>query len=172
MLDACSPAPLEDPCAGGTALDETLRAIGEIGERAYVGIAVDGGDELAPRFAIGAVPFARFSAHAARADVADIAYALDGFEPADYLLMSDADDFLRTSDADDFLRAGDPIDADTVGGFTAEELLATGGGGDGLAFSDDATVWNILFGPAPATDADLLQLAHALDDIERQVTQK
>ncbi len=38
--------------------------------------------------------------------------------------------------------------------------------------TDDATVWNILFGPAPATDADLLQLAHALDDIERQVTQK
>ncbi len=27
-----------------------------------------------------------------------------------------------------------------------------------------------LFGPAPATDNDLLQLARALDDIERQVT--
>jgi len=27
-----------------------------------------------------------------------------------------------------------------------------------------------LFGPPPATDDDLLQLARALDDIERQVT--
>jgi hypothetical protein len=27
-----------------------------------------------------------------------------------------------------------------------------------------------LFGPPPATDLDLLQLARALDDIERQVT--
>ncbi|MGB9222878.1 MAG: hypothetical protein WCB80_06100, partial [Mycobacterium sp.] len=27
-----------------------------------------------------------------------------------------------------------------------------------------------LFGPPPATDADLLQLARVLDDIERQVT--
>lgn len=30
--------------------------------------------------------------------------------------------------------------------------------------------WHILFGPPPATDADLVQLTHALDEIERQVT--
>ncbi len=35
---------------------------------------------------------------------------------------------------------------------------------------DANTVAHILFGPVPATDADLLHLAHALDDIERQVT--
>ena len=35
---------------------------------------------------------------------------------------------------------------------------------------DPNTVAHILFGPVPATDADLLQLAHTLDDIERQVT--
>jgi hypothetical protein len=29
---------------------------------------------------------------------------------------------------------------------------------------------HILFGPPPATDTDLIQLARALDDIERQVT--
>jgi hypothetical protein len=31
------------------------------------------------------------------------------------------------------------------------------------------TLWHIIFGPPPATDADLVQLTHALDDIERQV---
>ena len=31
-------------------------------------------------------------------------------------------------------------------------------------------VHHILFGPPPSTDSDLLHLAHALDDIERQVT--
>ncbi|BBZ78124.1 putative membrane protein [Mycolicibacterium anyangense] len=35
---------------------------------------------------------------------------------------------------------------------------------------DANAVAHILFGPVPATDADLLHLAHALDDIERQVT--
>jgi hypothetical protein len=30
-------------------------------------------------------------------------------------------------------------------------------------------VQHTLFGPAPSTDDDLLHLAHALDDIERQV---
>jgi hypothetical protein len=36
--------------------------------------------------------------------------------------------------------------------------------------SDPESLWHILFGPPPATDADLIQLTHALDDIERQVT--
>ncbi|HTY26841.1 MAG TPA: DUF4350 domain-containing protein [Mycobacterium sp.] len=35
---------------------------------------------------------------------------------------------------------------------------------------DQNTLHHILFGPPPSTDADLLHLAHALDDIERQVT--
>jgi hypothetical protein len=35
---------------------------------------------------------------------------------------------------------------------------------------DANTVHHVLFGPPPSTDADLLHLAHALDDIERQVT--
>jgi hypothetical protein len=29
----------------------------------------------------------------------------------------------------------------------------------------------VLFGPAPGTDAELLELAHQLDDLERQVAQ-
>ena len=37
--------------------------------------------------------------------------------------------------------------------------------------SHPESLWHILFGPSPATDADLVQLAHALDDIERQVAQ-
>jgi hypothetical protein len=32
-------------------------------------------------------------------------------------------------------------------------------------------VGHTLFGPSPATDADLVQLARSLDDIERQVAQ-
>jgi Domain of unknown function (DUF4350) len=36
---------------------------------------------------------------------------------------------------------------------------------------DPHMVGHILFGPPPATDADLVNLAHALDDIERQVAQ-
>jgi hypothetical protein len=36
---------------------------------------------------------------------------------------------------------------------------------------DEAAAHRILFGPAPATDSDLLGLAQALDDIERQVSQ-
>lgn len=36
--------------------------------------------------------------------------------------------------------------------------------------SDPESLRHILFGPAPATDADLIQLTRALDDIERQVT--
>jgi len=36
--------------------------------------------------------------------------------------------------------------------------------------ADPATVRHRLFGPPPATDADLVHLARALDDIERQVT--
>ncbi|MCX2933137.1 DUF4350 domain-containing protein [Mycobacterium sp. CVI_P3] len=35
---------------------------------------------------------------------------------------------------------------------------------------DPNTVRHVLFGPPPSTDSDLLHLAHALDDIERQVT--
>jgi hypothetical protein len=35
---------------------------------------------------------------------------------------------------------------------------------------DASTVHHLLFGPAPSTDSDLLHLAQALDDIERQVT--
>lgn len=35
---------------------------------------------------------------------------------------------------------------------------------------DPNTVHHILYGPPPSTDADLLHLSHALDDIERQVT--
>lgn len=35
--------------------------------------------------------------------------------------------------------------------------------------ADDQTVHRVLFGPPPATDAELFDLAHALDDIERQV---
>ena len=37
--------------------------------------------------------------------------------------------------------------------------------------SHPESVRHILFGPSPATDADLVQLARALDDIERQVAQ-
>lgn len=40
----------------------------------------------------------------------------------------------------------------------------------GRSGSDPAAVAYQLFGPPPATDHDLLQLARALDDIERQVT--
>jgi hypothetical protein len=36
--------------------------------------------------------------------------------------------------------------------------------------SDPESLRHILFGPPPNTDADLIQLTHALDDIERQVT--
>jgi hypothetical protein len=35
---------------------------------------------------------------------------------------------------------------------------------------DPNTVHHVLFGPPPSTDSDLLHLAHALDDIERQAT--
>lgn len=35
--------------------------------------------------------------------------------------------------------------------------------------ADPQTVWHTLFGPPPATDADLVHLARALDDIERQL---
>jgi hypothetical protein len=34
------------------------------------------------------------------------------------------------------------------------------------------SVRHILFGPSPASDADLVQLARTLDDIERQVAQR
>jgi hypothetical protein len=37
--------------------------------------------------------------------------------------------------------------------------------------SNPEYLWHMLFGPPPATDADLVQLARALDDIERQVAQ-
>ncbi len=37
--------------------------------------------------------------------------------------------------------------------------------------SHEESVRHILFGPSPASDADLVQLARALDDIERQVAQ-
>ena len=36
--------------------------------------------------------------------------------------------------------------------------------------SDPEMLRHILFGPTPATDSDLVQLSHALDDVERQVT--
>ena len=36
--------------------------------------------------------------------------------------------------------------------------------------ADPESLWHILFGPPPTTDADLVQLTRALDDIERQVT--
>jgi hypothetical protein len=36
---------------------------------------------------------------------------------------------------------------------------------------DAGAVGHILFGPPPATDTDLVHLANALDDIERQVAQ-
>jgi hypothetical protein len=36
---------------------------------------------------------------------------------------------------------------------------------------DPRAVWHVLYGPPPSTDTDLVNLAHALDDIERQVAQ-
>jgi Domain of unknown function (DUF4350) len=36
--------------------------------------------------------------------------------------------------------------------------------------SDPEMLWHIFFGPPPSTDADLVQLTRALDDVERQVT--
>jgi hypothetical protein len=35
---------------------------------------------------------------------------------------------------------------------------------------DPETLWHIFFGPPPSTDADLVELTRALDDVERQVT--
>ncbi|MDT5164522.1 MAG: hypothetical protein QOC88_1416 [Mycobacterium sp.] len=35
---------------------------------------------------------------------------------------------------------------------------------------DPQTLWHIFFGPPPSTDADLVELTRALDDVERQVT--
>jgi hypothetical protein len=40
-----------------------------------------------------------------------------------------------------------------------------------LSRSDPEMLRHILFGSLPATDADLVQLTHALDEIERQITQ-
>ena len=40
-----------------------------------------------------------------------------------------------------------------------------------LTGQDPEFVRHTLFGPAPATDTDLLNLSHALDNIERQVAQ-
>jgi hypothetical protein len=36
--------------------------------------------------------------------------------------------------------------------------------------SDPEMLWHIFFGPPPSTDADLVELTRALDDVERQVT--
>jgi len=40
----------------------------------------------------------------------------------------------------------------------------------GRQTSDPERLWHIFFGPPPSTDADLVELTRALDDVERQVT--
>ncbi|WP_343599540.1 DUF4350 domain-containing protein [Mycobacterium sp.] len=54
-----------------------------------------------------------------------------------------------------------------LGGATSEPALVAAVEQRNTA--DPETVWHTLFGPPPATDTDLVHLARALDDIERQV---
>ena len=54
--------------------------------------------------------------------------------------------------------------ANTEPGTLSRAIAARGAG-------DPDTLRHLLFGPPPATDADLVALAHALDDMERQVAQ-
>lgn len=122
-LDTCAVAPDDDPCAGSMPLDESLRAIGEETASAWIGVSVDGEAELTPRFALGAVPFARFANESAVAREADFA------ESAAYAEVAGVCERLGDYGPEDFIRSGDPIDADTLGGFTAEELMAEGGTG-------------------------------------------
>ena len=79
-------------------------------------------------------------------------------------------------------RAGDRA-ADALRTATLQRLLprlGLGGNADQVTIvqtisarsgADPHAVGHVLFGPPPATDADLINLAHALDDIERQVAQ-
>ncbi len=79
-------------------------------------------------------------------------------------------------------RAGDRA-ADALRTATLQRLvprLGLGAGADRAAIAaaiaqrcgwDAGTVGHILYGPPPATDDDLVNLANALDDIERQVAQ-
>lgn len=72
-----------------------------------------------------------------------------------------AADALRTATLQRLLpRLGLGADADQV---TIVETITARSGADPHA------VGHTLFGPAPATDTDLVNLAHALDDIERKV---
>ncbi len=72
-----------------------------------------------------------------------------------------AADALRTATLQRLMpRLGLGADADQA---TIVQTIAARAGGDPYA------VGHALFGPPPATDADLVALAHTLDDIERQV---
>ena len=73
-------------------------------------------------------------------------------------------------------RAADALRSATISRLTPRLGLSAAAGRtqilDAIAAhsgTDPARLTHLLYGPAPATDDDLINLAHALDDIERQV---
>lgn len=139
-VDLCSAADASELC-GTVPVERLLRTAALDGERVHVGVVIDTGDgpaELAPRFTLGAVPYAAIASRALTADtLGDISpddvlvrgepidAATVGGIPAEDLLRGDDlidADTLDGFDSLDFLLAGDPIDADTLGGLTADDL--------------------------------------------------
>ena len=123
-LDECSPPVEADGCNASSLTD--LLATATANDRSlYIGLTLDAGDEMAPRFAVGAVPVALSSESARYADEAGVCQMLDGFDPTDYVRGDAAidADTLQGHPASDFLAAGADLDASTLGGLPASDFL-------------------------------------------------
>jgi subtilisin-like proprotein convertase family protein len=131
-VDACA-LPADDAFCGTTTINALLTAAAAAGTPLSVGAWVDG-EEITPRFSLGAAPFAAYANSSGEAAFADECSTLGGYGADDFILASmpiDADT-LDGRDSSAFLGAGDPIDADTLGGMSLSEILdMIGDGGAG-----------------------------------------
>lgn len=88
LVDACSPP---EPGDCGVV---PLNGVFEASDAVWVGVSVDGSDELVPRQLVGAVPYAVHATTAEEARVArhaltaDVAMALEGFDPTDVVAVA------------------------------------------------------------------------------------
>jgi hypothetical protein len=137
MVDACSPPDRHD--CGLVSLDSLF----DSSDAVWVGVQIDGSEELSPRQLIGAVPFAVQAASADEARVArhaltaDSATTLEGFDPADYATLDSLSTVATTGAFTDLVGVPDGLgdgDDDTLGVLVCAD-------GESPVFNEAADGW-------------------------------
>ena len=119
LVDACSPPDPED--CGVVSLNSVFASSDEV----WVGIRVgDDEEELSPRQLLGAVPYSIRAGSASHAETADVATALEGFNPADYATFTSLSTVATTGSFDDLADVPDGLsdgDDDSLGALICDD---------------------------------------------------